>query len=69
MRLESDRRHLTLPVVGILRSNENTRRIQRHVAKGNARISQMTLSERWGRLFVSIRWRQGRSSSRQPRQL
>jgi putative transposase len=54
MRLEPDRRHIALPVIGALRSKENTRRVQRHVAKGNARIFSMTLSERWGRLFVSI---------------
>jgi putative transposase len=29
MRFEPDRRHLTLPVVGILRSKEHTRRVQR----------------------------------------
>jgi len=56
MRLEPDRRHLTLPVIGILRSKENTRRVQRHVAKSDARIPSMTLSERWGRLFVSIQY-------------
>jgi len=54
MRFEPDRRHITLPVVGTLRSKENTRRVQRHAAKGNARILSMTLSERWGRLFVSV---------------
>jgi len=56
MRLEPDRRHLTLPVIGTLCSKENTRRVQRHVAKGNARVLAMTLSERWGRLFVSIQY-------------
>jgi len=56
MRFEPDRRHLMLPVVGILRSKENTRRVERHVAKGNARILSMTLSERWGRLFVSVQY-------------
>jgi len=56
MRLEPDRCHLTLPVVGTLCSKENTRRIQRHVAKGNARVCSMTLSERWGRLFVSVQY-------------
>jgi len=56
LRLEPDRRHLTLPVIGTLRSKENTRRVQRHVAKGNARVLAMTLSERWGRLFVSIQY-------------
>jgi putative transposase len=56
MRLESDRRHITLPVVGILRSKENTRRVERHVAGGNARIFSMTLLERWGRLFISVQY-------------
>jgi len=56
MRLESDRRHLTLPVVGKLRSKENTRRLERLVAKGRARILSMTLTEqgRGGRLLVSV---------------
>ncbi|MCL2582188.1 MAG: IS607 family element RNA-guided endonuclease TnpB, partial [Streptosporangiales bacterium] len=54
MRLEPDRRTITLPVIGGLRSKENTRRVQRHLASGRARILNMTLSERWGRLFVSV---------------
>jgi hypothetical protein len=54
MRLEPDRRHLTLPVVGRLRSKENTRRLQRLLAKGQARVLSMTLSEQGGRLFVSV---------------
>jgi len=56
MRVEPDRRHITLPVIGTLRSKENTRRLQRHLAKGNARILSMTLSERCGRLFVSTQY-------------
>ena len=56
MRLESDRRTIVLPVIGALRSKENTRRVQRHLAKGNAKILSMTLSERWGRLFVSVNY-------------
>jgi len=54
MRLEADRRHLTLPVIGRLRSKENTRRLQRLIAKGQARVLSMTLSEHGGRLFVSV---------------
>jgi len=54
MRLEPDRRHLVLPVIGRLRSKENTRRLQRLVAKGRARILSMTLSEHGGRLYVSV---------------
>jgi len=54
MRLEPDRRHLVLPVIGRLRSKENTRRLQRLVAKGRARVLSMTLSEHGGRLYVSV---------------
>jgi putative transposase len=54
MRLEPDRRHLTLPVIGRLRSKENTRQLERLLAKGRAQVLSMTLSERGGRLFVSV---------------
>jgi putative transposase len=54
MRLEPDRRHLTLPVIGTLHSKENTRRLERLLAKGQARVLSMTLSEQGGRLFVSV---------------
>lgn len=54
MRLESDRRTITLPVIGGLRAKENTRRVQRHLASGRAQVLNMTLSQRWGRLFVSV---------------
>ena len=53
MRFEDDRRTIVLPTIGALKSRENTRRIQRHLAKNNARLLNCTLSERWGRLFVS----------------
>jgi putative transposase len=54
MRLEPDRRHLTLPVIGRLRSKENTRRLERLLTKGRARVLSMTLAEHGGRLFVSV---------------
>jgi putative transposase len=54
MRLEPDRRHLVVPVIGRLRSKENTRRLQRLVAKGRARVLSMTLTEQGGRLVVSV---------------
>jgi Helix-turn-helix domain len=56
MRLEPDRRHIILPVIGRLRSKENTRPLERLLAKGRARILSMTLSEQrpGGRLFVSV---------------
>ncbi|MGH3557924.1 MAG: IS607 family element RNA-guided endonuclease TnpB, partial [Mycobacterium sp.] len=54
LRVEDDRRTITVPVIGGLRSKENTRRVQRHVAAGRAHILNMTLSQRWGQLFVSV---------------
>ena len=54
MRLEPDRRHLVVPVIGRLRSKENTRRLQRLAAKDRARVLSMTLSEQGGRLFVAV---------------
>ncbi|MDT5289169.1 MAG: putative transposase, partial [Mycobacterium sp.] len=56
MRVEPDRRTITVPVIGGLRSKENTRRVQRHVAAGRARILNMTLSEQWARLYVSVNY-------------
>jgi putative transposase len=56
MRLEHDRRTIVLPVIGGLRSKENTRRVQRHLVSGRARILNMTLSERLGRLCVSVNY-------------
>jgi putative transposase len=54
MRLEPDRRHITVPVIGKLRSKENTRRLERLVAKGRARILSITLSQRGGRLVAAV---------------
>ncbi len=54
IKVEPGRRSVTLPVVGTLRSKENTRRLERRLGKGSARILNATLSERWGRLFVSF---------------
>jgi putative transposase len=54
MRLEADRRTITIPVIGGLQTMENTRRVQRHLAAGRAHVLNMTLSQQWGRLFVSI---------------
>jgi putative transposase len=65
MRLEPDRRTIVVPRIGPVRSKENTRRVQRRVAKDDARILNMTLSERWGRLFVSVNYAE-RTLSRRP---
>ena len=54
MRLEEDRRTITVPVTGGLRSKENTRDVQRPLTKGYGRLLNMTVPEQWGRLFVAV---------------
>jgi putative transposase len=55
MRLEPDRRHLTLPVLGTLRTHENTRRIERLIALGRAKILGVTVSRQGGRIVAAVR--------------
>lgn len=50
MRRKDDRRTIVVPVIGGLRSKENIRRVQRHLAAGRAQILNMTLSQRRDRL-------------------
>jgi putative transposase len=54
MRCDPDRRTIVLPCVGELRSKQNTRRLERLLTTGRARILNVTMTERWGRLFVSF---------------
>ena len=62
----NDRRTIVLPVIGALYSKENTRRIERPLAQERARILNMTLTERWGRLFVSVNYAIRTSSPQLP---
>ncbi len=55
MRVEPDRRHLTLPLIGTVRTHENTRRIERLIAKGRARVLAITLHRNGTRLDASVR--------------
>ncbi|CAJ1510375.1 IS607 family element RNA-guided endonuclease TnpB [[Mycobacterium] holstebronense] len=55
MRVEPDRRHLTLPVIGTVRTHENTRRIERLIRAGRARVLAMTVRRNGTRLDVSVR--------------
>ena len=55
IRVEPDRRHVTLPRIGTVRVYENTRRLQRLVAKGRARILAATVSRKGTRLVVALR--------------
>jgi putative transposase len=55
MRVEPDRRHLTLPVIGTVRTHENTRRIERLIAKGRARVLAITVGRNGTHLDASVR--------------
>jgi putative transposase len=55
IRVEPDRRHVTLPRVGTVRVHENTRRLQRLIAKGRARILAVTVSRQGTRLVAAFR--------------
>jgi putative transposase len=55
IRVEPDRRHVTLPRIGTVRVHENTRRLQRLIAKGRARILAVTVSRKGTRLIAAFR--------------
>ena len=52
--LGRDRRHIQLPVIGMVRTGESTRKLARHVENGTARIRSATLSFQRGRWHVSF---------------
>ncbi|MPZ53488.1 MAG: transposase [Acidimicrobiia bacterium] len=55
IRVEPDRRHVVLPRIGRVRTHENTRRLERLVSKGRARILAATVSRKGTRLVVAFR--------------
>ena len=55
IRVEPDRRHVTIPRVGTVRAHENTRRLQRLLAKGRARVLAVTVSRQGTRLIAAFR--------------
>jgi putative transposase len=55
IRVEADRRHVTLPRIGTVRVHENTRRLQRLISKCRARILAATVSRKGTRLVVAFR--------------
>lgn len=54
IRCEDTRRHITLPVVGRVRTHENTRKLHRRLANGTARILSATIRYERGRWQVSF---------------
>jgi putative transposase len=55
MRVEPDRRHLTLPVIGCVRTHENTRRIERLIRSGRARVLAICVRRNGTRIDASVR--------------
>jgi putative transposase len=51
---DSDRRHVKLPRIGLVRTHESTRKLARHIERGTATIRSATVSFRSGRWFVSL---------------
>jgi IS605 OrfB family transposase len=54
IRIEPDRRHVTLPRLGMLRLHESARKLARRVDAGSARILSATVRREAGRWFVSF---------------
>ncbi|MGH3378016.1 MAG: IS607 family element RNA-guided endonuclease TnpB [Actinoallomurus sp.] len=54
IRVEDDRRHVTLPRLGTIKTHESTRKLQRRIADGRARILSATIRAEPGRWFVSF---------------
>jgi putative transposase len=55
MRVEPDRRHLTLPVIGTVRTHENMRRIERLIRGGRARVLAISVRRNGTRIDASVR--------------
>jgi putative transposase len=55
MRVEPDRRHVTLPVIGTVRTHENTRRLERLIRAGRARVLAISVRRNGARVDASVR--------------
>jgi len=54
IRLESDRTHVTLPVLGRIKTHESTRKLERKIQAGTARILSATVRFERGHWFVAF---------------
>ncbi|MBL1074518.1 transposase [Nocardia sp. 2] len=54
IRVEEDGRHVTLPRLGAIRTHESTRKLQRRIVKGTARILSAAVRFERGRWWVSF---------------
>ncbi|MFJ4651638.1 IS607 family element RNA-guided endonuclease TnpB [Nocardia sp. NPDC088792] len=55
IRVDPDRRHVTLPRLGTIRTHESTRKLQRHIADGTARILSASVKFERGRWWVAFK--------------
>jgi putative transposase len=54
IRVENDRRHVTLPRLGTIRTHESTRKLHRRLEAGTARVLSATVRREAGRWHVSF---------------
>lgn len=54
IRLQDDRRHVTLPVLGTIKTHESTRKLHRRIMNGTATMKSATVRREAGRWFVSF---------------
>ena len=54
LRVEADRKHITLPRIGALKTHESTRKLARRLEQGTARILAATITRTADRWFVSF---------------
>ncbi|MEO6089716.1 MAG: IS607 family element RNA-guided endonuclease TnpB, partial [Umezawaea sp.] len=54
IRLEDDRKHVTLPVLGAVKTHENTRKLHRRIVNGTAKVTSATVKREAGRWYVSF---------------
>jgi putative transposase len=54
IRLDDDRQHVTLPVLGTLKTHESTRKLHRRISNGTAKVTSAVVRRDGGRWFVSF---------------
>jgi IS605 OrfB family transposase len=54
IRVEPDRQHVTLPVLGTIKTHESTRKLARRLDNGTAKLGSATVRYEAGRWFVSF---------------
>jgi putative transposase len=54
LRVEADRKHITLPRIGALKTHESTRKLARRLEQGTARILAATITRTADRWYVSF---------------